>query len=59
LFLISDSMKDSKQLLKYVIFEVFTTVAMKNGMLYRVDLVITDVSEERRASFIKVKRIGK
>jgi hypothetical protein len=45
----------------YVRFEVFTAVTMKNdssGMLRRVALVRTDVSEERRASFIRVTRIG-
>jgi hypothetical protein len=39
-------------------FEVFTAVTMKNGMLRRVALVITDVSEELTASFIRVTRIG-
>jgi hypothetical protein len=45
----------------YVRFEVFTAVTMKNavsGMLRRVALVRTDVSEEPGASIIRVKRIG-
>jgi hypothetical protein len=42
----------------YVRFEVSTAVTMKNGMLRRVALVRTDVSEELSASFIKVTRIG-
>jgi hypothetical protein len=45
----------------YVRLEVFTEGTMKNGasgMLRRVALVRTDVSEELRASFIMVKRIG-
>jgi hypothetical protein len=43
----------------YIRFKVFTAVAMKNvvfGMLRRVALVRTDVSEE--PSFIRVTRIG-
>jgi hypothetical protein len=43
-------------------FEVFTAVTMKNGvsgMLHRVTLVRTDVSEELSASFIRVTRIRK
>jgi hypothetical protein len=50
-----------KQLDYYVRFEVFTAVTMKNGasgMLRRVALVRTDVSEEPSASFIRVTRIG-
>jgi hypothetical protein len=31
---------------------------VSSGMLHRVDLVTTDVSEELRASFIRVTRIG-
>jgi hypothetical protein len=44
----------------FVRFEVFTAVTMKNcsGMLRRVTLVRTDVSEELSASFIRVTRIG-
>jgi hypothetical protein len=48
----------------YVRFEVFTAVTMKNdvlmssGMLRRVALVRTDVSEELSASVIRVTRIG-
>jgi hypothetical protein len=45
----------------YVIFEVFTAVTMKNGVfgiLSRVALVGTDVSEELSLSFIKVTRLG-
>jgi hypothetical protein len=41
-------------------FEVFTAVTMKNGifgMLCRVGLVKTDVSEELSASFIRVTRM--
>jgi hypothetical protein len=45
----------------WVRFEIFTAVIMKNGvsgMLHRVALVRTDVSEELSASIIKVTRIG-
>jgi hypothetical protein len=47
----------------YVRFKVFTAVTMKNGvfgMLHRVALVITDVSEELSvsASFFMVTRIN-
>jgi hypothetical protein len=46
---------------KYVRFEVFTAVTMKNGVFWdvrHVALVRTDVSEELSASFIGVTRIG-
>jgi hypothetical protein len=42
-------------------FEVFTAVTMKNassGMLRRVTLVRTDVSEELSASIFRMTRIG-
>jgi hypothetical protein len=45
----------------YVRFEVFAAVAMNStvfGMLRRLDLVRTDVSEEHIASIIRVTRIG-
>jgi hypothetical protein len=45
----------------FVRFEVFTAVAMRmpsSGMLRRVPLVRTDVSKERSAFIIRVKRIG-
>jgi hypothetical protein len=45
----------------FVRFEVITAVTMKNGvfeMLRHVALVITDVSEDLNASFIRVTRIG-
>jgi hypothetical protein len=45
----------------YVRFEVFTAWAMKNcvfGMLRRVALVRTNISEELSASIIRVTRIG-
>jgi hypothetical protein len=41
-----------------VTFEVFTAVTIKNGMLRRVALVRTDVSEELSSSFIRVTRNG-
>jgi hypothetical protein len=44
---------------EYVRFEVCTAVTMWClGMLHRVALVRTDVSEELTASFIRVTRIG-
>jgi hypothetical protein len=42
-------------------FEVFTAVAMKNGVFWDVtpvDLVKTDVSEELSASLIRMTRIS-
>jgi hypothetical protein len=47
--------------MKNVRFEVFTAVTMKNvssGLLRRVALVRTYVSEEPGASFISVTKIG-
>jgi hypothetical protein len=49
--------KKQKQNQSYVRFEVFTAVA-SSGMLRRVALVRTDVSEELGASIIGVTRIG-
>jgi hypothetical protein len=46
---------------KFVRFEVFTAVNMKNGVFWDVTpcgSVRTDVSEELSASFIRVIRIG-
>jgi hypothetical protein len=43
----------------FVISDVFTAVTMKNassGMWHRVDLVRTDVSEERVASIVRVEK---
>jgi hypothetical protein len=48
-------------LLNRVRFEAFTAVTRNmafSGMLCRVDLVRTDVSEERNASFFRMTRIG-
>jgi hypothetical protein len=41
-------------------FEVFTavTITASSGMLHRVALVRTDISEQLSASFIRVTRIG-
>jgi hypothetical protein len=57
----NDNFYTSKQTNKHVRFEVFTAVTMKNGvsgLLRRVALVRTDVSEEPDASFIRVTKIG-
>jgi hypothetical protein len=46
---------------KYVRFEVFTAVTMKNAsswMLQRLAFVRIDFSEERSSSIIRVTRIG-
>jgi hypothetical protein len=50
-----------KQKFQVVRFEVFTVVTMKNAVFYDVTpcgCLRTDVSEELRASIIRVKRIG-
>jgi hypothetical protein len=52
---------DATQIKFHVRFEVFTAVTRKNGvsgMLRRVALVRTDVSEESSASFIRMTRIS-
>jgi hypothetical protein len=38
---------------------IYVTIMVSSGMLHRVALVRTDVSEEPSASFIRVTRIGK
>jgi hypothetical protein len=46
----------------YVRFEIFTAVIIRmpsSGMLHHVALIRTDVSEERRASVVRVRRIMK
>jgi hypothetical protein len=53
--------KSVPNLVHKIRFEVFTAVTMKktsSGMLRRVALVRTEVSEELSASFIRVTRIG-
>jgi hypothetical protein len=50
-----------QHIVEHVRLEIFTAVTMKNavsGILRRVALVITDVSDELSASFIRVTRIG-
>jgi hypothetical protein len=42
---------------QFLRFEVFTSVTVKNGVLRRVALMRTDVSEELSASIIRVTRI--
>jgi hypothetical protein len=46
---------------RFVRFEVFTAVTMKNGVFWDLTLVAfvrTDVSEEHSASFIRVTKSG-
>jgi hypothetical protein len=48
---------ERRQEIKYIRFEVFTAVTMKNAVFWdvtRVTLVRTDVSKERSVSIIRV-----